>query len=58
LVALPAIRRLISACEAAAGGKSDEGYAAALTRWRVAGVLLSVFYMLMLALMVLRPLVP
>ena len=58
LVALPATGRLVAACEAAAGGKPGEGYAAALTRWRFANVFLSIFYVLMLALMVLRPMIP
>jgi uncharacterized membrane protein len=57
-VALPAARRLISACESASSGTPDEGYAAALTRWRIAGALLGAFYVLVLALMVLRPLIP
>lgn len=57
-VALPAARRLVAACEAAAGGKPGGTYTATLARWRVANVLLSVFYVLMLTLMVLRPLVP
>ena len=57
-VALPAAGRLVAACGTATGGTPGQGYAAALTRWRVANVLLSLFYVLMLALMVLRPLLP
>jgi hypothetical protein len=57
-VALPAARRLVAACQPVAEGAPGLGYAAALARWRLASVLLSVFYVLMLALMVLRPAIP
>jgi hypothetical protein len=57
-VALPAARRLVAACQPAEGGSPGAGYAPALARWRLANVLLSVFYVLMLALMVLRPAIP
>jgi uncharacterized membrane protein len=77
LVALPTVRRLVSACESAArtqadppahepaagvagpGRESGPGsaaeYTAALARWRIANLLLSIFFGLMLVLMVLRP---
>lgn len=58
LVALPASGRLVSTCATAASGSPPAPYAAALARWRAANVLLSVFYVAMLALMVLRPLFP
>lgn len=57
-VALPAAGRLVTACEAATQEKPGEAYATALGRWRVANVSLSIFYVLMLALMVLRPTIP
>ena len=69
LVALPNSRRLVSACEAAAHDRAGDApaphpeshpgstaeYAATLARWRIANLLLSVFFVLMLVLMVLRP---
>jgi len=55
---LPAARRLVAAGEAGSAGTPDPGYGAALTSWRIANVLLGIFYLLMLALMVLRPLFP
>jgi uncharacterized membrane protein len=56
LLALPAAKRLVAACEAAqARPEAEAVYAGALRRWRVAGVLASVFYLAMLVLMVLRP---
>jgi len=57
-VALPAARRLVAACGSATDATRGEGYAGALARWRLGNVLLSIFYVLMLALMVLRPLIP
>jgi len=57
-VALPASGRLVSACEGGAAGNPPASYAAALARWRTANVLMSIFYVVMLALMVLRPLFP
>ncbi len=72
LVALPVSRQLVSTCEAAArepadvpgsgaaesgaGRSAASGYPAALARWRTANILLSIFFVVMLALMVLRPL--
>jgi hypothetical protein len=59
----PAVARLVATCEAAARTSTPDETAAAagqyratLARWRTANVLLSIFYMVMLALMVLRPL--
>ena len=69
-VALPTVGRLVSICEAvsakpagaaAEGGSGADpaaGYEATLGRWRIGYVLVGVFYVLMLALMVLRPLAP
>ena len=56
--ALPAARRLVTACQGAVGGTPDAGYDAALTKWRIANVFLGIFYVLMLALMVLCPVIP
>ncbi len=59
-VALPTIRTLAALADKAAAGSAEgvpEGYAATLVRWRLAYVLLGIFYVAMLALMVLRPLV-
>jgi uncharacterized membrane protein len=60
-VALPTVGRLVTLSEKAAtpdppAGGPPQGYDAALGIWRMAYVLLGTFYVLMLALMVLRPL--
>ena len=70
LVALPAAGRLVAISEAATGTTGAPGpsgtkpaadpardYASALGRWRLAAVALGIFYLVLLALMVLRPLV-
>ena len=57
-LALPAANRLVAACEAAADGAPEAAYDAAVRRARLASVLVSIFYVLMLAMMVLRPLLP
>ena len=58
LVSLPAVRGLVSSCEAAAGGQPGEAYPGTLARWRIANAVLSIFYVVMLGLMVLRPQFP
>jgi len=60
-VALPTVRHLVTLCEKAAAsdpsaGGPPEGYDATLARWRLAYVVLGIFYVLMLALMVVHPL--
>ena len=57
-LSLPAARRLVTLSEAAAGGAPADAYPGALARWRIANVLLSILYVFMLALMVLRPQFP
>jgi hypothetical protein len=54
LVVLPAVARLAAAAEAAAGGGAAAGYEAALRRWRVGNVAMSLLYLSLLALMVFR----
>lgn len=54
-VALPAANRLAALSAAAAANGSSEGYDRALRRWRIANLLLSLFYLAMLGLMVFRP---
>lgn len=56
LLALPAAKQLVASCEAGISGPmAAERYPAALRRWRTGLVLIGVFYLAMLALMVLRP---
>ena len=58
-VALPTVGRLAALSDRAAADPvagTPAGYDATLTRWRLAYVLLGIFYVAMLALMVLRPL--
>ena len=52
VVCLPSVRRIESLARAAAGGGSAEGYDAALRRWRIGNVLLSLLYLALLAVMV------
>lgn len=52
LLTLPNAARLASASRLAAGGGEPGGYAQSLARWRIGNVLLSVLYVVMLALMV------
>ncbi len=58
-VALPTVGQLVTLSEKALAAPADgtpPGYDATLARWRMAYVLLGIFYVAMLALMVLRPL--
>ncbi len=58
LLALPAAKRLVAACEASvATSEAGRMYDGALRRWRASGMMLGLFYLLMLALMVLRPVI-
>jgi hypothetical protein len=54
VAALPSVARLASLARAAAGGGSSEGYDAALRRWRIANIALSLLYLAALVLMVFR----
>ena len=55
-VTLPGARRLAKLCQEAVEGNAPDGYDAALKRWRTGNGALSVLYLALLALMVLRPL--
>jgi len=52
LLTLPNAGRLANGSRLAAGGAEPTGYAQALVRWRIGNILLSVLYVVMLALMV------
>jgi hypothetical protein len=54
LVVLPAVTRLAAVSSRAAGGGDAAGYEAALARWRLGNVVMSLLYLTLLALMVLR----
>ena len=51
---LPAAARLAATASVAAGGGEPVGYAATLGRWRLGNVAMSLLYLALLALMVLR----
>ena len=50
----PAAARLAAAASAAAGGGEAAGFEAALARWRLGNVAMSLLYLVLLALMVFR----
>lgn len=54
VVVLPAVARLAAVAGTAAGGGEATGYDAALGRWRLGNVLMSLLYLTLLALMVFR----
>lgn len=56
LLGLPSVQRLAAVSEEAAKGGDPKAYPATLNRYRLSYGLLGIFYMAMLALMVLRPL--
>ncbi len=58
LLCIPGASRLVRICAEAAGGGSAEAYTRTLAYWRVSNMLITLLYLVLLALMVLRRAAP